>query len=55
MRIIRAIIESAKTGKPVKLGEFKLEKRPTVEQVIQLPAIDTPDKYVNAKDMQGNG
>lgn len=55
VRIIRAIIESAKTGKPVKLGEFKLEKRPTLEQVIQLPAIDTPDKFVNAKDMQGNG
>jgi glucose-fructose oxidoreductase len=55
VRIIRAILESANTGKPVKLGEFKLEKRPTLEQVIQLPAIDTPDKFVNAKDMQGNG
>lgn len=55
VRIIRAIIESANTGKPVKLGEFKLEKRPTLEQVIQLPGIDTPDKFVNAKDMQGNG
>ncbi|MGB6297734.1 MAG: Gfo/Idh/MocA family oxidoreductase [Rivularia sp. (in: cyanobacteria)] len=55
VRIIRAILESANTGKPVKLGEFKVEKRPTLEQVIQLPAIDTPDKFVNAKDMQGNG
>ncbi|BAY82707.1 oxidoreductase domain-containing protein [Calothrix parasitica NIES-267] len=55
VRIIRAILESAKTGKPVKLDEFKLEKRPTLEQVIQLPAIDTPDRFVNAKDMQGNG
>ncbi len=55
VRIIRAIIESANTGKPVKLDEFKLEKRPTLEQVIQLPGIDTPDKFVNAKDMQGNG
>ena len=55
VRIIRAIIESAKTGKPVKLDEFKIEKRPTVEQIIQLPAIDTPDNFVNAADMQGNG
>lgn len=55
VRIIRAIIESSKTGKAVKLDEFKVEKRPTLEQVIQLPAIDTPDKFVNAKDMQGNG
>ncbi|MGB3652277.1 MAG: Gfo/Idh/MocA family oxidoreductase [Rivularia sp. (in: cyanobacteria)] len=55
VRIIRAIIESAQTGKPVKLGEFKIEKRPTLEQVIQLPAIETPDNFVNAADMQGNG
>lgn len=55
VRIIRAILESAQTGKPVKLDEFKIEKRPTVEQVIQLPAIDTPDNFVNAADMQGNG
>ena len=55
VRIIRAIIESAQTGKPVKLDEFKVEKRPTLEQVIQLPAIETPDNFVNAADMQGNG
>ncbi len=54
MRIVRAIIESAQTGKPVKLDEFKVEKRPTVEQVIQLPAIETPKHFVNAADMQGN-
>lgn len=55
VRIVRAILESAQTGKPVKLGEFKVEKRPTVDQVIQLPAIETPDNFVNAADMQGNG
>jgi glucose-fructose oxidoreductase len=55
VRIVRAILESAQTGKPVKLDEFKVEKRPTLDQVIQLPAIDTPDKFVNAADMQGNG
>ncbi len=55
VRIIRAIIESAQTGKPVKLDEFKIEKRPNLEQVIQLPAIETPDNFVNAADMQGNG
>ncbi|MBE9211528.1 Gfo/Idh/MocA family oxidoreductase [Plectonema cf. radiosum LEGE 06105] len=54
VRTIRAIIQSAQTGKPVKLDEFKIQTRPTIEQVIQLPAIETPKHFVNAADMQGN-
>ncbi|MGF1676593.1 MAG: Gfo/Idh/MocA family protein [Rivularia sp. (in: cyanobacteria)] len=54
IRIIRAITESAQTGKPVKLDEFKIPTRPTIEQVIQLPAIETPNHFVHAADTQGN-
>lgn len=53
VRIIRAIYESVQTGKPVKLGEFKRQHRPTLEQVIQLPAIEKPE-LVHAADPSGN-
>ncbi|MEO8890114.1 MAG: gfo/Idh/MocA family oxidoreductase, partial [Coleofasciculaceae cyanobacterium] len=43
VRVIRAIYESAKTGLPVKLGEFKRQQRPNLEQVIELPPSESPD------------
>lgn len=43
IRIIRAINESARTGKPVQLGEFKRQHRPTLKQVIQLPPSNKPE------------
>lgn len=50
VRIIRAIYQSAQTGKPVQLGEFKRQQRPTQEQVIQRPAQEKLPEMVNAAD-----
>lgn len=53
VRIIRALYESAKTGKPIKLGEFKRQHRPTAQQVIERPAVsETPD-LIHAADPSG--
>ncbi len=52
IRIIRAINESAQTGKPVQLGEFRKQTRPTGEQVIQRPAGEQPD-LIHAADPSG--
>ncbi|MFQ4142542.1 Gfo/Idh/MocA family oxidoreductase [Chlorogloeopsis sp. ULAP02] len=52
VRIIRAIIASAQTGKPVQLHQFQEQTRPTAEQVIQRPASEQPD-LVNAADPSG--
>lgn len=43
VRVIRAIYESAQTGKPVKLGEFKRQQRPNSEQEIERPPSESPD------------
>lgn len=50
IRIIRAIYQSAQTGKPVQLGEFKRQQRPTAEQITQRPAIDELPEMINAAD-----
>lgn len=52
VRIIRAINESAQTGKPVQLGEFKRQHRPTAEQIIQRPAPEKPE-LIHAADPSG--
>ena len=52
VRIIRAINQSAQTGQPVQLGEFKRQHRPTSQQVIQRPASEQPD-LVRAADPSG--
>lgn len=51
--IIRAIYQSAQTGKPVQLGEFKRRQRPTAEQIIQRPAQDELPEMINAADPSG--
>ena len=53
VRIIQAINQSAQTGKPVQLDPFKRQQRPTVEQVIMLPAQDETPEMVNAADPSG--
>ncbi len=52
VRIVRAINQSAQTGKPVQLGDFKRQNRPTLQQVIQIPASEQP-KLIHAADPSG--
>lgn len=52
IRIVQAIYQSASTGKPVKLGEFKRQQRPTAAQVIQRPATQRPE-LIHAADPSG--
>lgn len=47
VRIIQAIYQSAQTGKPMQLDEFKRRQRPTAEQTIQRPAQDELPELVN--------
>jgi glucose-fructose oxidoreductase len=54
VRIIRAIVASAQTAKPVELREFREQKRPTSEQVIQIPASEEQPDLVHAADPSGN-
>ena len=53
VRIIQVINQSAQTGKPVHLGEFKRQERPTVKQAIQRPAQEESPEMVNAADPSG--
>ncbi|MBV9389982.1 MAG: Gfo/Idh/MocA family oxidoreductase [Chroococcidiopsidaceae cyanobacterium CP_BM_ER_R8_30] len=52
IRIIQAVYQSARTGKPVQLGEFKRQQRPTAAQVIQRPATQPPE-LIHAADPSG--
>ncbi|WP_026731722.1 Gfo/Idh/MocA family protein [Fischerella sp. PCC 9605] len=53
VRIIRAIIASAQTGKPVQLDEFREQARPAAEQVIQRPASEEQPDLIHAADPSG--
>ncbi|MBV8886021.1 MAG: gfo/Idh/MocA family oxidoreductase, partial [Chroococcidiopsidaceae cyanobacterium CP_BM_RX_35] len=52
IRIIQAIYQSARTGQPVQLGEFKRQQRPTAAQVIQRAATQPPE-LIHAADPSG--
>jgi predicted dehydrogenase len=54
VHIIRAIHESARTGQPVKLKEFQRTQRPTLDQMIQLPAVEESPELVHAANPLGN-
>lgn len=41
IRIVRAIVESARSGEPVKLGHFQKDARPSRKQLIRKPAVAT--------------
>lgn len=43
VRIIRALYQSAATGKPIKLAEFERKTRPTIEQEIHEPPVKKPE------------
>jgi predicted dehydrogenase len=43
VRIIRALYESASTGQPVSLGEFRKKRRPSVEQELHEPPVRKPE------------
>ncbi|MBC8043432.1 MAG: Gfo/Idh/MocA family oxidoreductase [Rhizobacter sp.] len=49
VRIIRALYESADGGKPVKLGVFTKETRPTMQQEINLPPITEEPPLIHAE------
>jgi predicted dehydrogenase len=42
VRVVRALLESARTGRPVKLGAFEKRKRPTLKQAKDIPPVDKP-------------
>ncbi len=53
VRIINAIVASAQTGKPVQLGEFREQTRPTAQQVIQRPPVEEQPDLIHASDPSG--
>ncbi|MBD2776130.1 hypothetical protein [Iningainema tapete] len=46
-------IQSAQTGKPVQLGEFKQQHRLGTEQVIERLATEQPEELIHATDPSG--
>ncbi len=53
VRIITALYQSIKTGKPVKLEEFRRKKRPTLAQEIESPPIEKP-RLIHAEPPTGS-
>jgi predicted dehydrogenase len=53
VRIIRALIESAGTGRPVELAEFERRKRPTLSLEMRRPPVARP-RLVHAESPSGN-
>ena len=53
LRIIRALAQSIETGAFVAIPDLSHHRRPSLEQVIRLPAIEAPE-LVNASDPSGN-
>jgi glucose-fructose oxidoreductase len=49
VRIIQALRRSARSRRPVKLGNFKRAKRPTLRQEIRRPAVVRPPALVHAE------
>jgi predicted dehydrogenase len=49
VRVIRAIYESARTGRPVKLPAFERKRRPGLQQELQKPPVDKPPEEVHAR------
>jgi len=43
VKIVEALYRSAKTGKPVKLGDFERKRRPTMKQEIEQPPVEKPE------------
>lgn len=52
IRIVCAINQSAQTGQPVQLGEFKRQQRPSTQQVIQRPEAQQSE-LIHAADPSG--
>jgi glucose-fructose oxidoreductase len=48
LRVIHALYESIRSGRPVQLEPFEKRERPTIEQEIEAPASEEPD-LVNAE------
>jgi predicted dehydrogenase len=49
VRVVRAVYEAARTGRPVKLPAFERRSRPRLGQEIKKPAIAKPPEEVNAR------
>jgi predicted dehydrogenase len=49
VRVIRAIYESARIGRPVKLSEFERKVRPGLQQELKKPPVDEPPEEVHAR------
>lgn len=48
VRVIRALYRSIETGRPVELGPFRKDARPTIDQAIRKPSVREP-KLVNTE------
>ncbi len=49
VRVIAALYRSAKTGKPVKLGEYQKQSRPSEKQEQRMPPVQEEPELVNVK------
>jgi len=52
VRIVRALLESARTGRVVRLGEFERGRRPTIDMEIERPPVARPE-LVQAESPSG--
>ncbi|WP_426751918.1 Gfo/Idh/MocA family protein [Myxococcus sp. Y35] len=53
VRVITALQESARTGRPVKLAPFQRQRRPSVDQLIVRPAVEQPEPINAPAPAQG--
>jgi predicted dehydrogenase len=53
VRVIRALYESARTGRPVRLAPFEKRRRPSLEQEIRRPPTREPELVGVGKPSQG--
>ena len=53
VRVIRALYESARTGRPVRLGRFEKRTRPSLEQEVRRPPTQEPELVGVDKPSEG--
>jgi len=53
VRVIRALYESARTGRPMRLAPFEKRSRPSLEQEIRRPPTREPELVGVGKPSEG--
>jgi hypothetical protein len=54
VRVIRALLKSAETGRSVRLDELGRRKRPSLDLEIQRPPIQRPRRLIHAESPSGH-